>query len=229
MFLNRYKCLSKGTWPNYKGPAKEGVKILVKELNYGPDDYRIGETKLFIRFPKTLFDTEDAFQDKKHDVAAIIQSRWKGRQQRRKYLKLREQVIGLQSYCRRYLAQKAAKKRREAADTIRAFIKGFITRNDPPNGFNEAFIANTKRMWLIRLSKQLPTKVLDKSWPPAPGHCQEASTYLHRLHRLHLARVYRLNLSADKKRQFELKVLAEKVFKGIKVTFTVFFEAPLTL
>ena len=214
MFLNRYKSLSKQTWPNYNGPAKEGVKILVKELNYGPEDYRLGETKLFIRFPKTLFDTEDAFQEKKHDIAAILQARWKGRQQRRKYLKLREQVITLQSFCRRYLAQQAAKKRREAADKIRAFIKGFITRNDPPNGYNEKFIANTKRMWLLRLSKDLPTKVLDMRWPSAPAHCQEASTYLHRLHRLHLARKYRLALSQEKKRQFELKVLAEKVFKG---------------
>ena len=214
MFLNRYKSLSKQTWPNYNGPAKEGVKILVKELNYGPEDYRLGETKLFIRFPKTLFETEDAFQEKKHDIAAILQARWKGRQQRRKYVKLREQVITLQSFCRRYLALQAAKKRRDAADKIRAFIKGFITRNDPPNGYNEKFIANTKRMWLLRLSKDLPTKVLDMRWPSAPAHCQEASTYLHRLHRLHLARKYRLALSQEKKRQFELKVLAEKVFKG---------------
>lgn len=216
VFLNRYKCLSKATWPNYKGPAREGVQILVKALNYKPEEYRMGKTKLFIRFPKTLFDTEDAFQAKKHDIAAIIQSRWKGLLQRRKFLKLREQVIGLQSYCRRYLAQKAAKQRREAADKVRAFIKGFITRNDPPNGYNEAFIANTKRMWLLRLSKNLPTSVLDESWPSAPAHCQEASRYLHRLHRLHLARLYRCNLSADRKRQFELKVLAEKVFKGKK-------------
>lgn len=101
-----------------------------------------------------------------------------------------------------------------AADKIRAFIKGFITRNDPPNGYNEKFIANAKRMWLLRLSKELPTKVLDMRWPSAPSHCQEASTYLHRLHRLHLARKYRLALSEERKRQFELKVLAEKVFKG---------------
>uniref|UniRef100_A0A1I8P1M8 Myosin motor domain-containing protein n=1 Tax=Stomoxys calcitrans TaxID=35570 RepID=A0A1I8P1M8_STOCA len=219
LFLNRYKCLSKQTWPNFNGPAKEGVKILVKELNYGPDDYRLGETKLFIRFPKTLFETEDAFQEKKHDIAAILQAHWKGRVQRRKYLKLREQVIALQSYCRRHLAQQAVKKRRQAADKIRAFIKGFITRNDPPNGYNEKFIANAKRMWLLRLSKELPSKVLDMSWPSAPSHCQEASTYLHRLHRLHLARKYRLALSQERKRQFELKVLAEKVFKDKKTSY----------
>ncbi|XP_017477184.1 PREDICTED: myosin-IB isoform X2 [Rhagoletis zephyria] len=218
-FLNRYKSLSKATWPNYKGSPKEGVRELVADLQYGPDDYRLGATKVFIRFPKTLFDTEDAFQVKKHDIAAIIQSRWKGRQQRRKYLKLRDQIITLQSYCRRYLAIQALRRRREAATKIRAFIKGFITRNDAPNGYNDEFIVNMKRMWLIRLSKQLPTEVLDKSWPSSPVHCQEASTYLHRLHRLHLARKYRLSLSDERKRQFELKVLAEKLFKDKKANY----------
>uniref|UniRef100_A0A034W101 Myosin-IB n=2 Tax=Bactrocera dorsalis TaxID=27457 RepID=A0A034W101_BACDO len=218
-FLNRYKSLSKTTWPNFKGSAKEGVRILANDLHYGTDDYRLGETKIFIRFPKTLFDTEDAFQAKKHDIAAIIQSRWKGLVQRRKYLKLREQIITLQSYCRRYLAIKALQRRRDAATKIRAFIKGFITRNDAPNGYNDEFIANMKRMWLLRLAKQLPTKVLDQSWPSAPVHCQEASTYLHRLHRLHLARKYRLSLSSERKRQFELKVLAEKLFKDKKANY----------
>lgn len=50
-------------------------------------------------------------------------------------------------------------------------------------------------------------------------HCQEASTYLHRVHRLHLARIYRQQLSNEKKHQFELKVTAEKVFKDKKKNY----------
>lgn len=219
MFLNRYKCLSQQTWPNYNGPAKNGVEILVKELGFKPDEYRLGISKIFIRYPKTLFETEDAFQDKKHDLAAIIQSHWKGRKQRLAYQKLREQTIILQSFCRRYLAIQSFNKRRDAATKIRAFIKGFITRNDAPNGVNENFIANMKRMWLTRLSKNLPTSVLDQSWPSAPQHCQEASTYLKRLHHLHLARAYRSKLSDEKKRQFEMKVLAEDLFKDKKKNY----------
>uniref|UniRef100_A0A1A9ZS32 Myosin motor domain-containing protein n=1 Tax=Glossina pallidipes TaxID=7398 RepID=A0A1A9ZS32_GLOPL len=220
MFLHRYKCLSKQTWPNFRGPAKEGVQILINELDYNSEDYRFGETKLFIRFPKTLFKTEDAFQEKKHEIAAILQSRWKGREQRKKYLKLREKIIILQSHCRRYLAQQKAKKKREASNKIRAFVKGFMTRHEPLNDYNENFIANAKRMWLLRLAKSLPTDVLDMSWPSAPSHCQKASIYLHRLHRLHLARKFRLKLSATKKRQFELKILAEKIFKGKKSNYS---------
>lgn len=42
LFLQRYKCLSKNTWPNYKGVPKEGVKELIKALNYSEDEYRLG-------------------------------------------------------------------------------------------------------------------------------------------------------------------------------------------
>lgn len=218
-FLQRYKCLSPNTWPNFKGPAKLGVQQLVNDLGYNPDDYRMGKTKIFIRFPRTLFETEDEFQYKKHDVAAIIQSHWKGFVQRRKYLEIRKSTIAIQTYCRRYLAIKKAQQRREAATKIRAFIKGFITRYDPPNGFNDNFIAHSKRLWLLRLSKSLPTNVLSNHWISAPPTCVEASELLRRIHRRHLVRVYCYSLSPERKYQLELKVLAESVFRHHKSNY----------
>lgn len=101
IFLHRYKCLSARTWPNYNGDAKKGVQCLINDLGYGRDDFRMGKTKIFIRFPKTLFATEDAFQLKKHDIASIIQSRWKGYKQREIYLRIRNAAIVVQTYCRR--------------------------------------------------------------------------------------------------------------------------------
>ncbi|XP_055536094.1 unconventional myosin IC isoform X1 [Wyeomyia smithii] len=216
LFLQRYKCLSKQTWPHYHGPAKEGVQILACELGFDRDDYRMGQTKIFIRLPKTLFETEDAFQAKKHYLAAIIQARWKGRRQRKIYLATYAKIIVCQKYIRRFLAIQERKRRRLAADKIRFFIKGFITRHDEPNECNKSFIEHTKRHWLIKLSKQLPTSFMNHTWIPAPKHCQDASTILRRFHKLHLARVYRLSLSPEKKKQFELKVLSQAVFKGKK-------------
>lgn len=216
MFLQRYKSLSDKTWPNYHGLAKDGVQILVDELEYNPADYRMGKTKIFIRQPRMLFETEDAYQAQKNFIASIIQSKWKGILQRRKYLKLRETVIVLQSFIRRNLAQKQLQRRREAVNNIRFFIKGFITRNDSPNECNLKFIEQTKRLWLTRLAKQLPTNFMNHKWPASPIHCQEASQHLERMHKLHLARNYRKALSDERKRQFELKVLAENAFKGKK-------------
>lgn len=94
-------------------------------------------TKLFIRFPKTLFNTEDAFQIKKHEIAAIIQSKWKGILARRKYLKMREAAIIFQKYIRRWLAKREAKKRRRAVITIRRYFSLILD-----------FLSNSKKYYL---------------------------------------------------------------------------------
>uniref|UniRef100_A0A803YCQ8 Myosin IH n=1 Tax=Meleagris gallopavo TaxID=9103 RepID=A0A803YCQ8_MELGA len=65
-FLQRYKSLCPATWPHWHGPAAEGVERLIKHIGYKPEEYKLGRTKIFIRFPKTLFATEDAFEIRKH-------------------------------------------------------------------------------------------------------------------------------------------------------------------
>lgn len=219
-FLQRYKSLAKETWPNYYGSAKDGVQILACKLGYEKDEYQMGKTKIFIRFPRTLFETEDAFQLKKHEIAAIIQARWKAILQRRRYLKMKESAIIIQKYIRRKLAIRLAQRRRKAADTVRRFIKGFITRNGEPTEENRAFLGMAKVEWLLRLAKSLPKDILHrKPWPPSPYVCREASAYLEKLYGAHLSRVYRLKLTPEKKRQFELKVLAEQLFKDKKKSY----------
>lgn len=218
-FLQRYKCLSAKTWPNWKGDPKAGVQIIADELKYTADDYRMGRTKIFIRLPKTLFATEDAFQLKKNFVASIIQARWKGKIQRRNYLQLRESVIITQSYCRRFLAKKKLKERRAAVDRIRFFIKGFITRRETANEFNEKFIKLVKHLWLVRLAKQLPKSFMNHQWPKPAAHCDEASGHLKKMHLLHLAKRYRDQMKPEKRKQFELKVMAEDLFKGKKKNY----------
>jgi myosin-1 len=81
--------------------------------------YFLLSTKIFIRSPKTLFDTEDAFQAKKHFIATIIQKIWKGRLQRQKYLKMRKAAIIVEKWLRRFIAQKEAERRQRAVNIIR--------------------------------------------------------------------------------------------------------------
>ncbi|XP_076289926.1 unconventional myosin 61F isoform X4 [Lasioglossum baleicum] len=218
-FLQRYKSLCPQTWPNYHGSAKDGVQILVCSLGFEHEEYRMGNTKLFIRFPKTLFDTEDAFQMKKHDIAAIIQSKWKCILVRRRYLKMKKAAIVFQKNIRRWIAKREADRRRKAVITIRRFIKGFITRNGPPTEINVAFIELAKSQWLIKLSKKLPVGVLNNYWPPCPYSCREASEHLRIIYKKWKARNYRLALSKEEKEQFELKILAESLFKGKKKSY----------
>ncbi|KAK0170717.1 hypothetical protein PV328_008530 [Microctonus aethiopoides] len=219
-FLQRYKSLCAKTWPSYYGTAKEGVQLLVSHLNYDDNEYQMGNTKIFIRYPKTLFDTEDAFQKKKNEIAAIIQSKWKGLIQRRRYLKMRDATIVFQKNYRRLRAQREATKRRKAVGTLRRFIEGFITRNGPQTNINASFIELAKSQWLIRLSKNLPEGVLNNYWPPCPHACCEASEHLRLIYKKWKARKYRLSLSDGEKKQFELKILAETLFKNKKKSYT---------
>lgn len=218
-FLKRYKCLSKRTWPHWTGIPKDGVQALVDDLKYDKEDYRMGKTKIFIRLPKTLFSTEDAFQHQKHYLASVIQARWKGRKQRKEYLKIRDSIIQHQALVRRHLAKKRLAERRAAVARIRFFIKGFITRNEPLNECNGEFIKSVKQHWLIRLSKQLPTSFMAHVWPKSAAHCHEASEFLKKMHLLQLARTYRLRLSEEKKKQLDLKVLAESIFENRKKSY----------
>lgn len=211
-FLKRYKCLCKQTWPHWHGNAKDGVQQLICSLGFENDEYKMGKTKIFIRYPKSLFQTEDAFQRKKHDLVSVIKATWKGYKQRQEYRKLKLASIVVQKWYRRYQAQKAIKRRKAAVETVRRFIKGFITRNGPETEINKKFVALAKKHWLIRLSKNLPNSVLIKYWPPHPVSCNEASKLIQHYHMLHLSRIYRKNLTAERKQQFELKVLAEKLF-----------------
>ena len=138
VFLERYKCLCPATWPTYKEPAKDSVQLLMKHFGYDSREYKLGLTKIFIRFPKTLFQIEDAFQKRKHVLVAKIQALYKGYRQRKIYFQIRTSVILIQAHIRKVLAKRMLERRRSAVEVIRKFIKGFITRNDAPNPFNKS-------------------------------------------------------------------------------------------
>ncbi|XP_076054733.1 unconventional myosin 61F isoform X2 [Oratosquilla oratoria] len=218
-FLNRYKSLCPATWPNYRGSPKEGVRLIAEHLKYNADDYRLGQTKLFIRLPRTLFKTEDALQVRKKELATMIQAKWKAFVARKRYLKMRESVTMIAKHWRRVTARRLLIKRRWAATVIRAFIKGFITRNDEVNEVNARFVQIVKCEFLMRLAQSLPKSVLDKRWPASPGSCVQASKELQKLHMAHLVRRYVRSMPPERKAQFEEKVLAEQLFRGKKSSY----------
>uniref|UniRef100_A0A096LRV8 Myosin IH n=1 Tax=Poecilia formosa TaxID=48698 RepID=A0A096LRV8_POEFO len=82
-FLKRYKPLCPATWPHWRGIPADGVELLVQHLGYLPDEYKMGRTKIFIRHPRTLYATEDAYEKCKHDLATKIETCWRGAQARK--------------------------------------------------------------------------------------------------------------------------------------------------
>ncbi|XP_020780772.2 unconventional myosin-Ih [Boleophthalmus pectinirostris] len=219
-FLQRYKPLCPETWPNWKGTAAEGVLCLIKYLGYTPDEYKMGRTKIFIRYARTLFATEDAFQLCKHKLATRIQAKYKGYRVKGDFIKQREAATKIENCWRGLMARKEKEKRQWAVKVIKKFIKGFMTRHEPVCVDNSEYLAYVRQNYLTRLKDNLPRTVLEKdSWLTPPPIMQEASQLLKKLYIRHLVRVYIQGISPQRKAQMLLKVQASSMFKGKKENY----------
>lgn len=92
---SRYKALCPATWPHWRGEPSDGVEVLAQHLGYLPNEYKMGRwgqrpvgsqlqkkkvswfafccsNKIFIRHPRTLYATEDAFEKCKHELGEFF-------------------------------------------------------------------------------------------------------------------------------------------------------------
>uniref|UniRef100_A0A8B9TQQ3 Myosin IH n=1 Tax=Anas platyrhynchos TaxID=8839 RepID=A0A8B9TQQ3_ANAPL len=221
LFLQRYKSLCPATWPHWHGPAAEGVERLIKHLGYKPEEYKLGRTKIFIRFPKTLFATEDAFEIRKHLLVSRLQAKYKGCLGKREYQKKREAAIKLEACWRGALARKEAKKRTVGCSDnqeviITVFINGFINRKKPLCPENIEFVRLVQYKYFMKLRDHVPKNVLDKSWLRPPSILEETSEMLKKICIRNLVRKYCRGVTAERKVQLQQKVVASAVFRGKK-------------
>uniref|UniRef100_A0AAY4BAR0 Myosin IHb n=1 Tax=Denticeps clupeoides TaxID=299321 RepID=A0AAY4BAR0_9TELE len=169
VFLQRYKPLCPDTWPNWKGTAAEGVQRLVKHLGYKPDEYKMGRTKIFIRHPRTLFATEDAFDVCKHQLGTANKT-----PARLLTFFLILEIKLIETCWRGLMARKEKEKRAWAVKVIKKFIKGFMTRNQPACMDNSEYLAFVRQNYLTRLKDNLPKSILQRNaWLTAPPIMQE--------------------------------------------------------
>uniref|UniRef100_A0A452GVK2 Uncharacterized protein n=1 Tax=Gopherus agassizii TaxID=38772 RepID=A0A452GVK2_9SAUR len=201
LFLQRYKSLCPATWPHWHGTAADGVERLIKHIGYRPEEYKLGRTKIFIRFPRTLFATEDAFEFSKHLLGTVPIA----------FLSCR-----LEACWRGALARKEAKRRMWAVETIRRFIKGFINRKNPLCPENNEFINFVQYTYLRKLRDHVPNNVLDKNWLKPPAILEETSEMLKKICMRNLVRQYCQGITAEKKAQLQQKVVASAIFRGKK-------------
>lgn len=97
-FINRYKLISKTTFPKFRGGSdQDGTRTLVREEGF-EKDVEYGKTKIFIRSPQTLFSFEKKREQYLPGICDIIQRGWR-RYKLRCYLwKLRENAQGRNGY-----------------------------------------------------------------------------------------------------------------------------------
>nr|XP_056721155.1 unconventional myosin-Ic [Euleptes europaea] len=216
VFLQRYKSLCPETWPTWDGRPHDGVSVLLKHLGYKQEEFKMGRTKIFIRFPKTLFATEDALEIRKQSLATMMQANWRGFHQRKKFQQMKSSATTIQSWWRGTLGRRKAAKKKCAVETIRRFIKGFIYRNHPRCPENEYFLDYIRYSFLMTLKRNLPKSVLDKSWPTPPPSLQEASRLLRELCMQNMVWSYCKRISPEWKLQLDQKVVASEIFKDKK-------------
>ncbi|KAM6422890.1 unconventional myosin-Ih isoform 1-T1 [Liasis olivaceus] len=225
-FLQRYKLLCPDTWPQWRGPAAKGVEKLIHHIGYKPEEYKMGRTKLFIRFPRTLFATEDAFEYRKHLLISRIQAKYRGCLGKREFQKMKGAAIKLEAAWRGVLARRLAKKRMWAVQTIHKYLKGFIHRKQPLNTENVDFVRFVQYAYLMKLRDHIPKTVLDKSWLKPPEIMEQTSDLLKKICTRNLVRKYCRGITAEKKAQMEQKAVASAIFSGKKVGYAESLNEP---
>ena len=71
-FLQRYKLICAQTWPNFKGPDRDGCKAII-DAHKLSQDAAFGKTKLFLRSPQSVHYLEEARNAKLPHLVIFLQ------------------------------------------------------------------------------------------------------------------------------------------------------------
>ncbi|XP_053308987.1 unconventional myosin-Id isoform X2 [Spea bombifrons] len=100
-FLQRYKMISKLTWPNHQMSSDRAAVQKILQENHFDQDAAYGKTKVFIRTPRTLFSLEEKRSESLLKVIIFLQKIWRGTLARQRYKKTKAALTILRYY-RRY-------------------------------------------------------------------------------------------------------------------------------
>ncbi|XP_069053324.1 unconventional myosin-Ib isoform X5 [Lepisosteus oculatus] len=126
--LERYKMLCKQTWPHWRGPAREGVEVLLKDLEVPKEEFSYGRSKIFIRNPRTLFALEDERKRRLEDLATLIQKIYRGWKCRTSFLLMKRSQVTVAAWYRRYAQQKKYQQIKRSTIVMQSFIRGWKSR-----------------------------------------------------------------------------------------------------
>lgn len=97
-FLLRYKMISHYTWPNFKaGTEKDGVRVLLTERGL-VGDVKFGQTKVFVRSPRTLLALEAARNDMIPHIVTLLQKQVRGWRCRQQYKRMKAALVIVRYY-----------------------------------------------------------------------------------------------------------------------------------
>ncbi|KAM4608356.1 unconventional myosin-Ib isoform 1-T1 [Polymixia lowei] len=126
--LERYKMLCKQTWPHWRGPAREGVEVLMADRQVPTEEFAYGRSKIFIRNPRTLFFLEERRRRCLQDLATLIQKIYRGWKCRTHFLLLKQSQVVVAAWYRRYAQQKKYQNIKSATIMVQSFARGWKAR-----------------------------------------------------------------------------------------------------
>ncbi|XP_028250044.1 unconventional myosin-Ib isoform X2 [Parambassis ranga] len=126
--LERYKMLCKNTWPHWRGLAREGVEVLMTDLQVPAEEFSYGRSKIFIRNPRTLFFLEERRRQCLQDLATLIQKIYRGWKCRSHFLLLKQSQIVVAAWYRRYAQQKKYQTIKNATTVVQSYTRGWQAR-----------------------------------------------------------------------------------------------------
>merc|ERR1711916_333646 len=97
-WIKRYYMLTPKTFPDWHrhfNDDKAAVTYLLEHIGLGAEEYRLGNTKVFIREPKSLFRVEKSRMDGLNRLATIMQATWKMYKMRKAFLAMKDQSSDL--------------------------------------------------------------------------------------------------------------------------------------
>ncbi|XP_046534992.1 unconventional myosin-Ia [Equus quagga] len=227
-FLERYRLLSRSTWPRWNGGEREGVEKVLGELSMSSEELAFGKTKIFIRSPKTLFYLEEQRRLRLQQLATLIQKTYRGWRCRTYYQLMRKSQILISAWFRGNMQKKRYGKIKASTLLIQAFLRGWKVRKNYRKYFRSGasltlanFIyKNIARKFLLGLKNNLPASVLDKNWPTAPYRCfTRTNQELQQLFYRWKCKKFRDQLSPKQVEILREKLCASELFKGKKASY----------
>eukprot|EP00111_Clytia_hemisphaerica_P022209 TCONS_00065260-protein len=110
-FLQRYKITCPATWPVYDKDLKDGCNLIIREFHF-EGDVKFGNTKIFIKSPKTIFSLEEERTKKLPMIVLKMQKTWRGYRSRLFVRRLRAALLVMRNWrrfrVRRYVRELVA-------------------------------------------------------------------------------------------------------------------------
>ncbi|KAM4046556.1 unconventional myosin-Ia isoform 2-T2 [Anomaloglossus baeobatrachus] len=230
-FLDRYKMVSRQTWPKCRGEPRDDVKALLTDpqVNISANEISYGRTKLFIRTPETLFALEELRRKKMDELATLIQKIFRGWRLRAQFLLMRKSQIIISAFYRGHAHKKHYQKMRFSALLLQAYTRGWKVRKEYAKKFRSGAtrkIANfiylrILQRYFLGLKNNLPSmSPTNKSWePPKYKFLIGINQELMKLFQLWKCKRYRQTLTPQRKNLLQDKLSASELFKGKKKSY----------